>query len=102
MIKIYKLIRLEVRAVMRWIFYKLACREALRLHRLNGKQYFVVPTRSLKFIIINNSRKNNYNKVAKKMGLKKVTFLDLCNKAYFYTPAGKIHTMLPERRGHGK
>ena len=83
-----KKIKFEISVILQWINFKLACRKAMHLHKLTGKQYFVMAGNGTKFIVMDNSKKDLFNKAAKKLGVKTVTYVDLLKQCYFKTPSG--------------
>lgn len=65
-------------------------REANKLHKLTGKQYFVVPASKTSLMVIDNSYVKWHNKIASKTkGMKKITHPQLLRDCYYKTPAGK-------------
>lgn len=61
-----------------------------------GKQYFVMPTRKVndklydKTLILVHGKTfmDNYNRKAKKLGIKPITFAEMCNQCVYKTPIG--------------
>lgn len=63
-------------------------KEADRLHKMNGKQYFVVPvvTRGVRtLMLMNNDLHNAYNKKAKKLGKPIIQYRELLTMAVYQT-----------------
>ena len=87
--------------VRQWFLYRAACRKAMRMHKLTGKQYFVIPHTWGRFAIVDNRIQKRFNKAANALGVKKVSYVDLLKQAYFKTPVGKVNIKV-ERHGHGK
>jgi len=70
-------------------------KEALRLHKLSGKQYFIIPVDDWKrgeFVIVNNEAHKLYNQQAKKLGKPVISFMSLCEMAVYKTPTGTLLT----------
>lgn len=66
-------------------------RKAMYLYRITGKQQLVVPVdnwKRAKFTIVDKELHDAYNRMAKKMGKKQMSFVDLLKIAVFKTPAG--------------
>jgi hypothetical protein len=70
-------------------------KEALRLHKMTKKQYFVIPVNDWKrgeFVIVNNEAHKLYNQQAKKLGKPVINFVELCKMAVYKTPSGNLLT----------
>lgn len=67
------------------IQYKKACKEADRKHLDDGKQYFVIKTDENLFMVIDNTYRKVYNRIASKKGVKQITIWDLYKDAYYKT-----------------
>lgn len=68
-------------------------KKAEKLHLKTGKQYLIVPF-DLKghFILVHGSSfLNEYNIRAKKMGIKKMTYPDMLERAYYKTGNGTLN-----------
>ena len=64
-------------------------RKAENLHKLTGKQYFIVPASKYKLAVVNNDYVGWYNKMASKTpGVKKITHPDLLKMCYYKTACG--------------
>jgi hypothetical protein len=73
--------------IARYKLWKLK-RKAISLHKLNNKQYFIIPVNNkgkIVYSLMNNDLHNAYNKQAKKMGKKQITYLELLKMAVFQT-----------------
>ena len=86
--RFFKFIAIEVKAFFYWLNFKLACRNAMRNWKLTGCRYYVIKTGGINFAVVSSKTKDNYNRVCKKLGVKKVNFHDLIKGAYFITPLG--------------
>lgn len=70
-------------------------KEALRLHKMSGKQYFVIPVDDWKrgeYVIVNNEAHKLYNQQAKKLNKPVISFQSLCTMAVYKTPTGTLLT----------
>jgi hypothetical protein len=85
---LFNKVSFECAAVIRMINYKVACREALRNWKIEGRQYYVIKGRGLRFLVICSKQKDSYNRVCKKLGVKKIDFYSLIKDSYFVTPSG--------------
>lgn len=63
---------------------KIAKRKAIKLHKLTGKRYHVVPNGSGGLMVVDNEFLKIYNKNVKGLG-KQLTFQDLMKNSYFST-----------------
>lgn len=61
-------------------------REAERLHKLTGKQYFIVPKTKTSLMVVDNTFIKYYNKNAPKG--KRITHPDLLKMCYYKTSCG--------------
>lgn len=84
--RVLNAIRFEIKAILVWIEFKKKKQEAMLKHRLTGKQYFIIPTLDGHCVIINNESQKAINKIAGKLGVKKMNHHDLLKKAWFSTP----------------
>lgn len=62
--------------------------KAEKLHKLTGKQYFVVPKTKTSCMVVDNTFIKIYNQNASKMKVKKITYPDLLRMCYYKTSAG--------------
>lgn len=63
-------------------------KRANKYHEIRGKQYFVMPTPGNRLAVVDNTYINEYNRNANKLGLSKITYVDLLEMCYYKTPAG--------------
>lgn len=63
-------------------------KKAEKLHKLTGKQYFVVPKNKTSCMVVDNSYIKFYNQQAAKMKTKKITHPDLLRMCYYKTSSG--------------
>jgi len=63
-------------------------READKLHKLTGKQYFIVPRTKTSLMVVNNDYIKWYNQQASKHKQKKITHPQLLEMCFYKTPSG--------------
>jgi hypothetical protein len=58
------------------------------MHKITGKQYFVVPKTKTSLMVVDNTFCKWYNKQAAKNKTKKITYPELLKMCYYKTSSG--------------
>ena len=66
-----------------------AKKRANNLHKLTGRQYFVIPAKKNKLLIVDNKFILSYNKFIKNKAVRKITIVELLKMSYYFTSNSK-------------
>ena len=83
--KLLNTLKFEFNSLLNSYNFWKAKRKAIKLHKLNGKRYHVVPASNTTLVVVNNDYIKRYNKAIKNKR-KKINISDLIKMSYYSTP----------------
>ena len=75
-------VKFEYRQLSKRLYFRMAKAKADRLHKLDGRRYYVIPTSRMRPVVVNKFDVDAYNK---KQGVKKVSIEMLLKTALYVT-----------------
>lgn len=79
----------EVNSIRRRIYFWWMKRKAIKMHKLTGRRYHVIPVTRKKLVVIDNQFVDRYNRVVKNKA-NRIRIEDLLEHSYFSTPVEGI------------